>query len=68
MRRFFASVSLMAVLGCADDSGGPRVATDAAPPAATAPTAPSGPAKPADKGAAAPSAAPNVGGTAPLQP
>jgi hypothetical protein len=67
MRRLFVALSLVSIAGCADDSGGPRVATDAQPPAA----GPVDPAKPGvgkGKGVSAPSPPGPVSGTAPLQP
>ncbi|HEY2156139.1 MAG TPA: hypothetical protein VGH33_10950 [Isosphaeraceae bacterium] len=69
MRRFFVTLSLVSLLGCADDSGGPRVATGTPPAAATGAGAPTGAMKPdAGKGVSTPSAAPTVGDTATLRP
>jgi hypothetical protein len=69
MRRVFVMLSLVSPLGCADDTGGPRVATDAQAPADTGPTTPAGKGKPGPgKGPTAPSPAPAVAGAAPIQP
>ncbi len=71
MRRMFVILSLVSLVGCADDSGGPRVAADAKAPPTTGDAGPAEIGKPGvakGKGVTAPTPAKSLSGTAPLQP